>query len=376
MLESGRLIEVDVADQDSERHGIYWGRVRAIAHAIDGAFVDCGLDADAFLSARDARALSGARRGASINEQVSEGQALLVQVKRPAQHGKGPRVGTDVALSGIGLIHRPRIGRVELAPELAKSEHAKRQYARAAALFPTGGFSLRPAAMHVSDEELQTEAESLRQRWAALESRAGAATPPAALDPPGDPLLALLQRHFSPDLERIVCADRPALIKARGWLEQALPRWLEQGELEHLPGAFDAMGVSEQLAEALGREVALSNGGFLIIEPTAALTAIDVNGAGRPLDIDLAAVPEIARQLRLRGIGGIVVIDFVDLDARSDRARLGAALRAAFAEDPADIQLYPMSPLGLVELSRQRTGPSLAERQGRVRPEPEEPSDG
>jgi ribonuclease G len=108
LFDNGRLIEVDVAGQEN-RHGLYWGRVRAIAHAIDGAFVDCGLGADAFLSARDARALSGARRGAPISEQVHEGQALLVQVKRTAQHGKGPRVGTDVALPGLCLVHRPRI---------------------------------------------------------------------------------------------------------------------------------------------------------------------------------------------------------------------------------------------------------------------------
>jgi ribonuclease E/ribonuclease G len=365
LLEDRRLIEVDLAEGDSQPNGIYRGRVRAIAHGIDGAFVDCGLGPDAFLSARDARAMSGARRGTPISEQVSEGQAVLVQIKRLAQHGKGPRVGTDVALDGLCLVHRPRIGRIELTPELARSEHAKRQYARVAALFPAGGFSLRPAAMQASDAELLAEADQLRQRWAALESRAAALTPPAALDPPADLLLGLLRRHFSPDLERIVFAERTDLIKARGWLEQALPRWLEQGILEHLPAAFDHMGAAEQLEEALGREVALANGGTLIIERTAALTAIDVNGTGRPLDIDLAAVPEVARQLRLRGIGGNVVIDFVDLEARAEQARLGTALRAAFAGDPALVQVYPMSPLGLVELSRQHTGPGLAERLGR-----------
>ena len=109
-------------------------------------------------------------------------------------------------------------------------------------------------------------------------------------------------------------------------------------------------------------------GGSLIIEPTAALTAIDVNGAGRPLEVDLAAAREVARQLRLRRIGGTVVIDFVDLESKRDRARLHAALRQALADDPATVQLYPMSPLGLVELSRQRLGPSLAELLGRAAP--------
>jgi Rne/Rng family ribonuclease len=371
LLEDDRLIEIDVVDDDPTAPGaICLGRVRTIARDLDGAFVDCGLGADAFLSARDARALSGARRSARIAEHVSEGQAVLVQIKRRAQQGKGPRVTTDIALPGIFLVHRPRIHRVELSPELARSEQAKDQQERAERLFPNGGFSLRSAAVEVSDEELLDEAQRLRQSWSDIEARAGASRPPALLAPPPEPLQRLLLEHFRPDLERLVFADRALLIKARRWLEQS--RWLERiGErLEHLPDAFEAMGVAEQLDEALSREVVLP-GGSLIIEPTAALTAIDVNGAGAPLAINLEAAREVARQLRLRRIGGLVVIDFVDLESKRDRARLDAALGTAFADDPAAVQLYPMSPLGLVELSRQRLGPSLAELLGRAAPSEE-----
>ena len=156
--------------------------------------------------------------------------------------------------------------------------------------------------------------------------------------------------------------DRALLIAARRWLEQAAPAWQGASErLEYLPDAFEATGAAGQLEEALGREVALPGGGSLIIEPTAALTAIDVNGAGEALEVDLAAARAIAHQLRLRRIGGTVVIDFIDLDGKRERFRLDAALRQAFAADPAAVQLYPMSPLGLVQLSRQRQGPSLAE---------------
>jgi Rne/Rng family ribonuclease len=363
LLEDDRLIEVDVADQDSAGIGaICLGRVRTVARDLDGAFVDCGLGEDAFLGARDARALSGARRSARVAEQVSEGQAVLVQIRREAQGGKGPRVTTDIALPGLLLLHRP----------LARSGQAGQadQQERAAALFPGGGFSLRPAALHATDGELADEAKRLRQSWAEIEARAGASRPPSLLASPPEPLPRLLLDHFSPELERIVLADRGLLIGARRWLEQSLPRWLESfaERLEYLPDAFEATGAAEQLDEALGRAVALPGGGSLIIEPTAALTAIDVNGAGTPLEVDLAAAREVARQLRLRRIGGLVVIDFVDLESRRDRARLDAALRQAFADDPAAVQLYPMSPLGLVELSRQRLGPSLAERLGSTSP--------
>ena len=219
-------------------------------------------------------------------------------------------------------------------------------------------------------QELADEALRLRLSFAEIEARAGAGHPPALLAAPPEPLHRLLLDHFSPELERLVFADRVLLMQARRWLEQSLPRWLERfaERLEYLPDAFEATGAAEQLDEALGRTVALPGGGSLIIEPTAALTAIDVNGAGTPMEVDLAAAREVARQLRLRRIGGLVVIDFVDLESRRDRARLDAALRQAFADDPAAVQLYPMSPLGLVELSRQRLGPSLAERLGRAAP--------
>jgi ribonuclease G len=120
------------------------------------------------------------------------------------------------------------------------------------------------------------------------------------------------------------------------------------------------------LEEALQPHVALEGGGSLIIQPTAALTVIDVNGGGRrPLDANLAAVPEIARQLRLRRIGGTVVVDFVDLSSRPARGRVIDALRAAVADDPEPVQAFPMSRFGLVEISRKRSGPTLAEMLGR-----------
>ncbi len=366
LLDDDRLIEVDIAAQSDQVGAICLGRVRTIAKNLDGAFVDCGLGEDAFLGARDARALSGARRGTPIAEQVTEGQALLAQVRREAQGDKGPRVGTDIALPGICLVHRPRIGRAELSPELARSGDAKSQQARAAALLPAGGFVLRPPAVQVGDQELLDQAERLRATWATLQARADAARPPTIVAPPPEPLQRVLLEHLNPNLERIVFADRTLLIGARRWLEQHLPPTLASlaERLEYLPDAFEATRAAEQLEEALGREVGLAGGGSLIIEPTAALTAIDVNGAGRPLETNLEAAREIARQLRLRRIGGIVVIDFVDLEHKRDRARLGTALREAFAGDPAAVQLYPMSALGLVELSRQRTGASLAQRLG------------
>ncbi|MEM7023747.1 MAG: ribonuclease E/G [Pseudomonadota bacterium] len=368
LLRDGRLIEFDLGDRDG-LGDIHLGRVRKVAPEIDGAFVDCGLEADALLGARDARALSGARRGTSISRQVTEGQAILVQLKRVAQADKGAKVGSDIALKGVLLVYRPRAKEVELIGELAGSDHAEEQQARGKSLFPEGGFDLRAAAVDADDRELHNEADRLRQRWRVLEHRAAKTDPPARLEPEPDPLHALLLERFSPRLDRIIFAERTTLIRARRWLEQSMPSWLVRNasRLEHLPEAFETTGVAAQLDEALGRTVALEGGGNLIIEPTAALTAIDVNGGGRgPLEVDLEAAREIARQLRLRRLGGIVVVDFVDLPTKAERARVVNELRQALAADPTPTQLYPMSQLGLVELARQRTGPSLDEYLGRL----------
>ena len=190
---------------------------------------------------------------------------------------------------------------------------------------------------------------------------------PRASMGPSDPVQQLLVEHLGADPDRIVVADPAALVRARGYLAEWRPSVLDR--LEHLPDAFAASGAGEQLAAALEPVVELAGGGRLIIQTTAALTAIDVDGGGRrPLEVDLEAAAEIARQLRLRRLGGTIVVDFIDLAAKSDRARLLATLRAALADDPAPVQVGRMSPLGLVELSRKRSGPSLAEQLGRSCP--------
>jgi ribonuclease G len=343
LLVDGRLFEVGIADRDAPSvRGLLWlGRVREIGHALDAAFVDCGLNEDGWLGARDARVLSGRARGVPIGRQLHEGQAVLVQGRRDAQGGKGPRLTGDIALTGPCLVYRPR---------------------QAGA-----GLSKRRAARGATAAELSAEAEHLRRIWQAIEAKARAASPPVRLYGPAEPVEQLLIEHLGDDPDRILVGDQAALVRARNYLAAWRPSLLER--LEQLPGAFAASGAEEQLTAALEPVVELVGGGRLTIETTAALTAIDVDGGGRrPLEVDLEAAGEIARQLRLRRLGGTVVVDFVDLEAKRDRAELLLALRAALADDPAPVQVYPMSPLGLVQISRQRSGPSLAEQLGRACP--------
>ena len=207
----------------------------------------------------------------------------------------------------------------------------------------------------------------MRAQWAEIEAAARAATPPARIHAVDDPLHRLLLERIAPDLERIVVGDQALLVRARAWLAEWQPALAER--LVSVADPFEATGAAEQLEQALQPSVPLAGGGSLIIQPTAAFTAIDVNGGGRrALEANLAAAREIARQLRLRRIGGTAVVDFIDLPARAARARVLAALRDALADDPAPVQAFSMSRFGLVEISRKRTGPSLAELLGRPCP--------
>jgi ribonuclease G len=362
LLEDGRLVELALFDQPAEhpRGEIRLGRVRAIDHDLNAAFVDCGLDAPAWLGARDARFLMGAGRDVPIGRMLDQGQEVLVQVRHGAGDGKGARLTADIALLGVYLMLRPRRRDLSLSARLARTPVAPEQRARAVALLPDAGVMLRRAAAAASDADLVDELARLREQWRRIEAAARAATPPARLYAEDEPIVRLLLDQLTPDLARIVVGDQATLVRARSWLATWWPAMADR--LTSTADPFEATGANEQLEEALQATVALAGGGSLIIQPTAALTAIDVNGGGRrALESNLAAVPEIARQLRLRRLGGTIVVDFIDLPARGARARVLTALRAAVADDPVPVQVFPMARFGLVEISRKRSGPSLAE---------------
>ena len=369
LLADGRLLDVDQLDQSAvdPRGDIVLGRVRKVDRNLGAAFVDCGYAADAFLGTRDACHLAAAGRETTIDRLVSEGQGVLVQVRQGPAAGKAARVTGDITLMGMYLVYRPRRRGVALSARLERTPMAAEQRARAQALFPDASVTVRSAAPLASDAELLAELQRLRAHWARIEAAAGAATPPARLHGVDDLLHRLLLERIAPDLERVVVGDRASLARARNWLAAWQPGMVER--LASVPDPFEATGAAEQLEAALQPSVPLPGGGSLIIQPTAALTAIDVNGGGqRALEANLAAAREIGRQLRLRRIGGTIVVDFIDLPSRAARARVLAALREAVANDPAPVQVFPMSRFGLVEISRKRIGPSLAEMLGRPCP--------
>lgn len=284
---------------------VHLGRIVRIDRALDSAIVELGRG-QGWMS------LGKARRQVPERD-LQEGAAIVVQITRPGIPGKGPRVSPQLVVGGR-------------SPRRRTAEPAGR-----------------------------TLPESLR-------ARAAGTSPPALLHAP-DRVAEVVREGRRLGAERIVADDHLAQLRVK---RVALPD--EEFEADHEPGAWRE--VAEQLEDALEREVPLPGGGSLMIEPTRALTVIDVDGHGRtPLVIDLEAAVEIARQLRLRRIGGIVVVDFVDLERKAERERLHDALRRAFRADPLPVEVVPMTRLGLVQMTRKRVGPSLEEMLTRPCPE-------
>ena len=284
----------------------------------------------------------GARTDAPLGRRLHEGQAVLVQVRREAQGGKGPRLTADVGLVGPCLVYRPRR--------------------------PGTGLSERRAARTAGAAELRAEAERLRRLWQALESKAAAAQPPAVLHGPSDPVAWLLAEQLGADPERILVADRATLVRARGYLETWRPALLER--LEHLPDAFAASGAAEQLAAALEPVVPLARRRHADHpadrgadrdrrrrrRPAPARGRSGGGGRDRPAAAAAAARRHDRGRFRR------------SRRPRASAQRLVQALRNALADDPTPAEVFPMSPLGLVEISRRRSGPALAERLGRSCP--------
>jgi ribonuclease G len=364
LVRDDRLIELTDADAGGDwvTDALFLARVTAVDHQLNAAFLDCGLAVPGFLAARDARHAAGVEERRPIGRLVQEGQRLIVQGLREEGEGKGARFTTDVRLFGFHLILRPHGGGIEVSVRV-RGRARDELRARGEALFHGRGVTLRRLAAAAADAVLLAEAERLERRWQACLEAAKAQARPGRLAGDEHPLERLLRTALEAGPERIEIADAALQARARALLGEALRDGCpELVRLDPARTAFEQTGVAAEIERALVPEVPLARGGRLLIEPTAACTAIDVDGEGRPaLELDLDAAAEVGRQARLRNLGGTLIVDFVDLPARQERQRLEEALRKAFHGDPAPVQIHPMSPLGIVQISRARRGRSLAQ---------------
>ena len=363
LMHNGELLDIRFADNEvgDIRGQVFLARVKSLDSELDAAFVDCGRGQTAYLSGRDGRWVSGERSELALGRQVTEGQAIVVQGSGVSRDGKKPKVTSDIQLTGMFQVFRPRRRSVKLSSKLAESGQSDRLFGLAKTLFPEGGVVYRGAAGIAADDELETESTRLKTLWEEIETKAKEGKAPLCLHERKDALERVMHEALRPDVDRIITSDRITLARTRSHLESWLPGLADK--LECQPGAFEINGVNEFLERAEQPKVELAGGGNVVIEQTEALTAIDVNSGGRrALEANLEAADEIARQLRLRRIGGSIVVDFIDLRSRGDRTSLMTALEECLRRRSRRGQDLPADPSrpGANQPSTPRPGPRRA----------------
>ncbi len=383
VLEGRTLVEHYVsraADDATQIDGnIYRGRVQNVLPGMEAAFIDIGTPKNAVLYRGDVRydvedVETAKHSSARIEEMLRPGQIILCQVTKNPIGAKGARLTQEVSLPGRFVVMVPNSSAFGISKRLDDNER-KRLRRIVDEVRPAGhGLIVRTAAEGASQEELRHDVERLVALWAAIEAEANRSNAPGLLYREPDLAVRIVREEFNREYRGVVIDDESLYAQVRDYIEQVNPELVDRVEyydpvVENLP-IFERFHVHEQLHKALDRKVWLPSGGSLIIERTEALTVIDVN-TGKNVGTsnleetvyrnNLEAAEEIARQLRLRDIGGIIVIDFIDMEIRDNRDRVSAALRSALARDKTRTQVFDISELGLVEMTRKRVSEGLVE---------------
>jgi ribonuclease E len=383
MLEGRSLVEhyvSRIADDTNQIDGnVYRGRVQNVLPGMEAAFIDIGIPKNAVLYRGDVRydredIEGGASQQPRIEDVLKAGQTILCQVTKNPIGAKGARLTQEVSLPGRFAVLVPNSSAFGISKRLGDNE--RRRLRRIIdEVKPAGhGMIVRTAAEGVSAEELQRDVTTLLEQWNQIEAEAKRSDAPGLLYREPELSVRILREELNPEYRGVVIDDLALFEQVRDYVRAVSPELSDRveyydPEVEGLP-IFERYHVHEQLHKALDRKVWLPSGGSLIIERTEALTVIDVN-TGKNVGKtnleetvyrnNLEAAEEVARQLRLRDIGGIIVIDFIDMEIRENRDKVAAALRNALARDKTRTQVFDISELGLVEMTRKRVSEGLLE---------------
>ena len=357
---------------------IYMGRVVRVLPGMQSAFIEIGLERAAFLHVADiweerANGESGGGAAARPIEKIlAEGQPLMVQVVKDPIGTKGARLSTQLSIAGRLLVYLPQDSHIGISQRIEDETGRKLLREKLQQQLPPeerGGYIIRTVAESATDAELANDVAYLRRLWGTIRERAQTSHAPSLLHQ--DLLLAqrVLRDFAHEDTGRIVVDSRETFARLQAFATDYVPKALPK--IEHYAGErplFDLANVEEEIEKALARRVELKSGGYLIIDQTEALTTIDVNTGGfvglRNFDdtifkTNLEAAQVMARQLRLRNLGGIIILDFIDMETPDHRAAVLAELNKALARDRTKMTLNGFTQLGLVEMTRKRTRESL-----------------
>ncbi|SMH37681.1 ribonuclease E [Rathayibacter oskolensis] len=376
VLEDGVLAEHYVArSQEASLIGnVYLGRVQNVLPSMEAAFVDIGRGRNAVLYSGEvdwdaANNAGGPRR---IELALKPGDRVLVQVTKDPIGHKGARLTSQISLPGRYLVYVPNGSMNGISRKLPDTERARLKKILKEVLPENVGVIVRTAAEGATEEQLTVDVERLTAQWTALSEKAATGQAPALLHSEPDLLIKIVRDVFNEDFEKMVIAGDDARETIELYLSQVAPDLLERVEIyAGEEDAFDAFRITEQIEKALERKVWLPSGGSLVIDRTEAMTVVDVNtgkfvGSGGNLEEtvtknNLEAAEEIVRQLRLRDIGGIIVVDFIDMVLESNRDLVLRRLVECLSRDRTKHQVAEVTSLGLVQMTRKKLGLGLLE---------------
>jgi len=393
IIEDGLLAEflIERKEEMGIAGNIYKGKVSRVLPGMQAAFVDIGMEKAAFLHASDFSSVPEdvqlitspgedveveavpkrvPHHRLPLEKQLSRDEAILVQVAKDPLGTKGARVTSHISLPGRYMVFMPGTKHIGISRRIESEEERTRLKEIAeSVLTKHGGFILRTASEGRSKREIQRDLRFLTILWRRLQKKAEKAAAPSLIHHDLDLIARTIRDFFTADTEQVVIDSAKDHRRIMDFVRQFMPRL--KPKIVLYSGAeplFDRHGIEEKIAKVLDRRVWLRSGGYIIIERTEALTAIDVN-TGRFVGkrnqeetivrTNLEAAQEVVRQLRLRNVGGIIIIDFIDMEKESNRKKVYDALRDALKKDKARTNILKISELGLVEMTRQRTRESL-----------------
>ena len=370
-------LDIEVPAREQRKANVYRGRITRVEPSLEAAFVDYGADRHGFLPLKEvARSYFKQEPGkgrTSIKDLLSEGQELIVQVEKEERGTKGAALTTFVSLAGRYLVlmpNNPRAGGV--SRRIEGEDRAELREALSNLAIPSGmGVIVRTAGVGRSTEELQADLDYLGQVWQAIEKAAGERPAPFLIYQESNIIIRALRDYLRDDIGEVIIDNPQVFEQAREFMQQVMPQSLSKLKVyEDTIPLFSRYQIESQIETAFCREVRLPSGGSVVIDHTEALTSIDINSARATGGADIEetafntnkeAAEEIARQLRLRDLGGLIVIDFIDMGPNKNQRQIENTLRDATKPDRARVQFGRISRFGLLEMSRQRLRPSLGE---------------
>jgi ribonuclease G len=373
VLEDDQVAEVylERPERRSIAGNIYLGQVDNVLPGMEAAFIEIGLEKNGFLYVDEivTPELEGKRHGKKIQDLISRGETIMVQAVKDPMKTKGARLTTEISLPGRFVVYQPNGDGYGVSRRLDDDERGRLKDVLKALDLKGGGVIVRTAAEGASPEDIERDLVFLQKLWKAIEARAKKAKPPTLLYQEAELPLRVTRDLFTENFERALVDEDRAYKRIVGYLKKTSPHMVERVvRYKEKPPLMEAYGVDAEIKSTLNRRVDLPSGGYLIFDYAEAFTVIDVNTgrfvgsrsrtSGARLEDtitknNLEAVKEVVRQLRLRDIGGIIVIDFIDMANPKNRSTVEEALRTELERDRTKTYVVEISPLGLVEMTRQ-----------------------